>query len=276
MSPPSPTWEGGPPPALPPARAGDRWRLVGRLLALGLCLATGLLVLGLVSAAERLCGRRDRRWSAHVPRLVSRAAVAILGIAYHVEGRPMTHPGAVVANHGSWLDILALNAAVNVFFVAKAEVAGWPGIGGLARAAGTVFIRRDRREAAQQAQLFEDRIRAGHRLLFFPEGTSTDTQRILPFKSTLFQAFFTEDLKERMWVQPVTLRYIAPEGEDPRFYGWWGDMPLGPHLRKVLVAKRGGRIVLDFHPALRVRDQANRKSLAAACEEAVRHGGLAL
>ena len=67
----------------------------------------------------------------------------------------MTAPGAIVANHSSWLDIFALNAAQRVYFVAKSEVAGWPGIGWLARATGTVFIARKGTEAKKQQEIFE-------------------------------------------------------------------------------------------------------------------------
>jgi 1-acyl-sn-glycerol-3-phosphate acyltransferase len=101
--------------------------------------------------------------------------------------------GAYVANHSSWLDILVLNASKRMYFVAKAEVAGWGGIGWLARGTGTVFVRRDRAEAAKQANLFEARLKAGHRLMFFPEGTSTDgRQRAAVSRPTLFAAFFDD------------------------------------------------------------------------------------
>ena len=119
----------------------------------------------------------------------------ILGIRLQVTGRPMAERGAVVANHASWLDIFVLNAVSRVYFVSKAEVAGWAGIGWLARATGTVFIARKGTEAKEQQALFEARLRAGHRLLFFPEGTSTDSLRVLPFKSTLFAAFYTHGME---------------------------------------------------------------------------------
>ena len=182
----------------------------------------------------------------------------------------MEHIGAVVANHGSWLDIFALNACQRVYFVAKSEVANWPGIGWLARATGTVFIRRDPREAKAQQQLFEDRIRAGHHLLFFPEGTSTDARRVLPFKPTLFAAFYSHGLEKVMQIQPVTVIYRAPEGEDPRFYGWWGKMDFGPHLLKILAAPRQGEVEVVFHEPVDVADFPSRKLLAAHCEAAVR------
>jgi 1-acyl-sn-glycerol-3-phosphate acyltransferase len=178
----------------------------------------------------------------------------------------------VVANHVSWLDIFALNARKRVYFVSKSEVAGWPGIGWLARATGTVFIERNPARAREQTEVFEARLFAGHKLLFFPEGTSTDGLRVLPFKTTLFQAFFTDHLRDRMYVQPVSVIYSAPPGEASRFYGWWGDMEFGSHLVKTLAVRRQGAVRLVYHLPLRVADFPDRKSLAAQCEEAVRSG----
>jgi 1-acyl-sn-glycerol-3-phosphate acyltransferase len=94
------------------------------------------------------------------------------GVRVRAVGTPPRGPGVVVANHSSWLDILALNAQRPVTFLAKSEVAGWPGIGWLARATGTLFVRREARgEAAQQAGAVAERLRAGEWLPALPEGT---------------------------------------------------------------------------------------------------------
>jgi lyso-ornithine lipid O-acyltransferase len=266
------TWrpEVEPPPVrIPPLG----WVLVPpRAVALATVTYGGLLVLLLVRLIEHPLAGRDRPVSPFLTQVVCRAALAILGIGYRVEGRPMTGQGAVVANHSSWLDIFALNACQRAYFVSKDEVAGWPGIGWLARATGTVFIRRDPKHARHQQDLFETRIRAGHKLLFFPEGTSTDGRRVLPFKSTLFAAFYTHGLEHVMQIQPVSVIYHAPAGADPRFYGWWGDMDFARHLLKVLATPRPGRVEVVFHPPVAVDAFASRKDLAAHCERAVRQG----
>lgn len=267
------TWRSdGPPPSRPPAGGAGLLRAGLRAPAVAVLLVVGLAVLLVLRAVEfPLTGLR-RPVSGHVNRLVSRALLAVLGLRLAVQGRVMPGRGALVANHSSWLDILALNGAARVFFVAKAEVAGWPGIGWLARASGTIFITRSGREAQAQARLFEARLRAGQRLLFFPEGTSTDGLRVLPFKSTLFAAFFADDLPGLLSVQPVTVSYRAPPGREARFHGWWGDMDLGGHLAAVLAAPRGGQVNVVFHPPVPVADCADRKALAARCEAAVRAG----
>lgn len=257
---------------LPPWRPGvaDWMRIVVRGgLAGGLAYA-GLLLLLLVRLAERpLCGMA-RPVTPWITQGVCRAILAIIGLRLVRHGAPMAVPGALVANHGSWLDIFALNACDRLYFVAKAEVAGWAGIGWLARATGTLFIARKGTEAKAQAQVFEARLRAGHRLMFFPEGTSTDARRVLPFKSTLFAAFFAEGLADVLHIQPVSVVWHAPAGQDARLYGWWGDMDFAGHLLRVLAQPRQGRVEVTFHAPVAASAFADRKGLAAHCERAVR------
>lgn len=230
----------------------------------------GLLVLLIVRLVERPVFGLHRPVTPWITRFVCRTVLRVMHLPLSVTGQPMQGEGAIVANHASWLDIFVLNACDRVYFVAKAEVAAWAGIGWLARATGTVFIARKGTEAKAQADVFEARLRAGHRLLFFPEGTSTDALRILPFKSTLFAAFFSDGLRDRLRIQPVTVVYHAPPGQDARFYGWWGEMDFAGHLLLVLAAPRQGRVEVTFHPPVAVADVAGRKAMAALSEAAVR------
>ncbi|SDJ74366.1 lysophospholipid acyltransferase family protein [Aliiruegeria lutimaris] len=250
----------------------DWFRVLRRAIPLAIVVFGCLALLLLLRLIERPLFGENRPWTPAITRFVCQSAFVFLGIHRKVHGVPMEGRGAQVSNHVSWLDIFSLNASDRIYFVSKAEVAGWPGIGWLARATGTVFINRDRREARSQAAIFEQRLKAGHRLLFFPEGTSTDGLRVLPFKTTLFQAFYADDLPEFLQVQPVSVVYHAPEGEDPRFYGWWADMEFGEHFLKVLRQKRQGSVDVIYHPPVALHDIGGRKALAAVCEEAVREG----
>ncbi|SEL59014.1 lyso-ornithine lipid acyltransferase [Roseivivax marinus] len=266
------TWHGAVPPEVAPPGAAGWMRAVARGIPMALVVFGGLAVLLLVRGPERLLSGHDRPVTPWITVCVCRAVLRILGIPVQRHGTPAGGGGATVANHVSWLDIFVLNAARPVTFVSKAEVEGWPGIGWLARATGTLFIRRDRREARAQADLFADRLARGERLLVFPEGTSTDGQRVLPFKPTLFQAFFDDRLRHAASVQPVSLRYEAPKGAPAAFYGWWGDMDFGPSLLRALAARRQGRVSVVYHPAVPVDAHPNRKSLAHALETKVREG----
>lgn len=200
----------------------------------------------------------------------ARICLWISGLGLRVHGKPMDHAGAIVTNHGSWLDILTMFSASDVHFVAKSEVAGWPVIGWLARQIGTLFIERRRTQAGTHQGVLKSRLDKGDRLCFFPEGTSTDSLRVLPFRSSLFAAFMTDDLRDQMWIQAATVIYTAPSGRDPAFYGWWGDMEIGPHIVSMLALSNGGRVDVHFHAPKKVTEFSDRKALARQCETEVR------
>ncbi|MGZ2257977.1 lyso-ornithine lipid O-acyltransferase [Roseobacter sp. A03A-229] len=268
----SATWFGDTPPPSP------RLTVMGCALVLLRGIPLALLVFGclclllLVRLVERPLYGVARPITPFITVFVCRNALRIIGLRLRVTGAPQNGQGAAVANHSSWLDIFVLNASKRIYFVSKSEVAGWPGIGWLARATGTVFIARERAQAGAQAAVFKTRLSAGHRLLFFPEGTSSDGQRVLPFKTSLFAAFFAPELRDTLEIQPVSVVYTAPADTDPRLYGWWGDMDFGGHLIAMLGRRRHGHVQVIYHAPLKVTDYADRKALAAASEARVRLG----
>ncbi len=255
---------------LPPVGAAGWLRVALRGAAMGVVIYGGLLLLLLLRLIERPLFGASRPWTPFITQSVCKLVFPILGLPLITRGTPMHLKGAVVANHSSWLDIFALNAVQRGYFVAKSEVEYWAAIGWLARATGTVFVARKGTEAKRQQALFEQRLRMGHKLMFFPEGTSTDAIRVLPFKSTLFAAFFTHGLDHILHIQPVSVIYHAPSGQDARFYGWWGEMDFAPHLLQVLAAPKQGRVEVIFHPPVAVDAFASRKDLAAHCEAMIR------
>ncbi len=257
-------------PVQAPVTWPGRLRAVLRAVPLAVVVFGGLLVLLLLRLVERPIFGAARPWTPYITVAVCRLGCRLLGLPVTHHGAPMSHPGAMVANHSSWLDIFVLNSGGPLYFVSKSEVARWPGIGWLARATGTVFVNRRAREAQAQKQVFEERLSDGHRLLFFPEGTSTDGQRVLPFKSTLFAALLSETIVADLWVQPVTVVYHPPADAEPRFYGWWGDMDFATHLFKVLAQSRQGRVDVTWHSPIQVAEAGDRKRLAKASEALVR------
>lgn len=270
------TWRETEPPGLPPRGPGGLLRLAVRAPAaalwLALMFALFLLLRCVDRAAQAIALRPLPALAPWVVQVWAAGALVVLGVRLRRTGAPMAHPGAILANHSSWLDIVVLMRAARVFFVSKAEVEGWPAIGFIGRAIGTMFIERRPVEARRQTAALHARLKRGDRLCIFPEGTSTDGLRVLPFKSALFGVFFAPDLRPALWVQPVSLVYRAPPGLPASFYGWWGDMDFGAHLASVLALSRGGEVEVRFHPPLRAADFADRKALADAAGAAVRAG----
>jgi len=267
-------WNEVEPPVLPPLRPVEKLRLGLRaawaLGALAILFAIFLPLRGIDLLVERWAGRPRTALGPAIVRLWAAQALPSIGISFRQRGQPMRRGGAFVANHSSWIDIVALQRAAAPFLVSKAEVRSWPLIGHIGRAIGTMFIDRRPGEAKRQEAELLARLARGDRMAIFPEGTSSDGLRVLPFKSALFGVFFAPGLTERVAVQPVTILYRPPPGLPASFYGWWGEMEFASHLRDVMARSTGGVVELTFHPPLRLEDFPDRKSLALAAGAAVR------
>ncbi len=207
-----------------------------------------------------------------LPQRVFAAAAHIMGATLTVRGSPPSGgPHLLVANHVSWIDIIAIGAVVPCQFIAKRDVRSWPIFGPLSRLIRTCFVDRERRNGVSPVRReMTDRWTAGDILVLFPEGTSTDGSDVLPFKSALFPGADSGTPP----VQPLTLSYGDRQGRNGTHYGWYADMDLMPHMWHVF---KGGpfEVRLDFHPILSAEQAPNRKA-QAACAEAMVREGLAL
>lgn len=267
-------WNGASPSSSPPRSLLERLRLAGRAVLATMALA-GMLGLFLVARCidlflRLIAGRPISRFGPRIVQAWARLALPILGLKLRIAGTPMQRPGVYIANHASWIDIIALQAAAAPFLVSKAEVRDWPAIGLIGRAIGTLFIDRHPTAAYQQETALRARMIAGDHMALFPEGTSSDGQRVLTFKSSLFAVFFAPDLEDLVTVQPVVIRYRPRDDLPASFYAWWGDAEFGPHISDVLARSTGGKVHLSFLEPLPVGEEADRKSLARAAEAAVR------
>ncbi len=204
-----------------------------------------------------------------------RVACRLIGVEVEMRGAaPVAGRALFVGNHASYLDIPVLGSVLPGFFVAKREVAGWPGIGPLARIARTVFVERRANRSAEQRDELQRRLDAGDSLILFPEGTSSDGNRVLPFKSALFSV--AERDGGTLPVQPFSVAYTRldgmPLGRVMRpFYAWYGDMVLAPHIWTVLGLGRV-RVEVELYPPMTVREAGSRKLLAFRAHALVAEG----
>ena len=218
------------------------------------------------------------------PNRYHRFVCRLFGIRLRVIGTPVQDQGVLmVANHTSWLDIVVFSAAARLSFVAKAEVATWPFFSTLAKLQETVFVERNRRAQTGQARdQIRERILAGDALVLFPEGTSSDGNRVLAFKSALMgavEATTGADSKgqaKHVLVQPVSTAYVGlhgmPMGRENRpLFAWYGDMELVPHLWECLLTGPVD-VVVEFHKPITIDAVGNRKQLAQIAEAVVRRG----
>ena len=192
-----------------------------------------------------------------------------------------TRPQLVVCNHSSYMDIIALGSSAEGAFVAKADIAKWPVFGIMAKAGRTVFVDRRRTATGTARDQIQERLEAGEALIMFPESTSGDGTRMLPFKSALFTVAERHITRpdgsvEPVIVQPVSMAYTRlnglPIGVGWRpYFAWFGDMELMPHLWHL--AKLGTTTVeITFHVPVSRAEFPNRKALAAHCERVCGEG----
>lgn len=215
-----------------------------------------------------------------VPNLFHRAACAVIGIRITQIGeRTRESPALILSNHASWLDIIVLGAIAPVVFVAKSEVANWPLFGQLAKLQRTVFVERERRhKTGDAARAMSERLLGGDAVVLFPEGTSSDGIRILPFRSALIgavhHAIGDSTHHDRVTVQPVSLAYVrfggVPVGRALREkVAWYGDVDLVPHLLGVF-ASGAVDVTVSWGAPVSYGMDANRKEIARDAESAVR------
>jgi 1-acyl-sn-glycerol-3-phosphate acyltransferase len=244
--------------------------------------AVTLLVLALMPV-QLLATRRGWALRRSLPVAFHRIVLRLIGVAVEVRGRPDTRrPLLIVANHVSWLDICVFGSLLGLSFVAKSEVAGWPGIGLLARLQRSVFINRRQRRATSAATAeIGGRLASGDAMLLFAEGTTSDGTRVLPFRSALLGAAKEAMEREAMGseasavaVQPLAIRYVRRgglpigRGAMPEI-AWTGDMDLAPHLMTLL---SGGPVdvVVAWGEPIAFTSGTDRKALARALEGSVR------
>jgi 1-acyl-sn-glycerol-3-phosphate acyltransferase len=207
-----------------------------------------------------------------------RGVCFIISLRVHQHGHPVKNQKVLLAgNHISYLDIPLLASCLDITFVAKADVAQWPLFGFLAKIAQTAFIERKPSQAKKQKIDLKKRLLSGERLMIFPEGTSSNGEKVLPFKTPLFETVMEEDLKESCLIQPVSLGISAnPDGAPIESkhrdgFAWYGDMTLPPHLWAVFCST-GYDVDVIFHPAAKAVDFNNRKDLALWVENRSRAG----
>lgn len=227
-----------------------------------------------------VAARFQRWWHKRLPHIWQRMMCKLIGL--HVEqigriseGRPLL----LVANHVSWSDILVLGSLAEVSFIAKNEVRKWPLFGTFAKLQNTVFIEREKRaKSGEQSREIADRLKAGDVLVLFPEGTTSDGNRVLPVKSSLFgaarMALDEHDPEARVLIQPVSICYNRRHGMPLGRYhrpvaGWPGRVGLLPHLKGIVLAGSIGVDVTFGEPLLFDRS-SDRKRLAATVQDELR------
>lgn len=244
------------------------FRAILSLIGVGLCVL-------LVIPSQSLVLLFGRRFAEPLPYAFFFGVSRVLGVRVEVRGEPSrAQPTLYVCNHISWLDICVLGRTLTSSFVARADLASWKLFGFLSTLRRTIFIDRENRaRSGTHMEQMSDRLHAGDSLILFPEGTSSDGGRVLPFKSSLFAVAERWNGDGPLTVQPVSVYYTRlnnmPLSRHYRpFVAWYGDMEMGPHVWDLM---RLGRVtaVVTFHPPMTIEDVGSRKEMSARCFEVI-------
>ncbi len=222
-------------------------------------------------------GLPPRRW---VPMLFHRAVARIIDLRITIEGEPSKQrPILILANHVSWLDITALGTIMPLSFIAKSEIENWPLFGLMAKLQRSIFVDRNRRtRTMENSEAIAERLEEGDPIILFAEATTSDGNRILPFRSSLVgaarAAILSDSPTTQVHIQPVSVAYNRsdglPTGRMGRArIGWYGDMEIAGHILSVL---RGGAldVTIRFGEVMTDDGVANRKVLTRNAEQTVR------
>jgi 1-acyl-sn-glycerol-3-phosphate acyltransferase len=230
-------------------------RLIYRLILI----VAGLIFYLPLHYSWKLVGRRSP-WPRSFLHWVGRAA----GVRSTIVGTPLPAPVLFLANHLSWLDIMALASASGAAFVSKEEVGQWPVVGWLARLNNTVFIARaDRKSVRGQADALRDALASGQPVALFPEGTTEGGTGVLPFRASLLASLFPP--LPGLAVQPVALDY-GPTGNE---IAWTGSEGAGANARRVLSRRGTIPLTIRFLEPIDPATLCDRKQLAARAHSAV-------
>ncbi len=215
----------------------------------------------------------------YIPRWWHRVAVWLLGVRIIRHGKlEAGRPLLIACNHSSWLDILILGAVADVVFIAKSEVKSWAVFGWLARWQRTIFIERQRRrQTGAQVSEVARRMADGEIVVLFAEGTTSDGNRVLDFKSSLFGAAASTlevASTSSVAIQPVAIAYTHANGVPLGRYArplasWPGVIKLPPHLAGIL---REGALDVQvcFGDPVHYDKDSNRKRVTKDVEQQVR------
>ncbi len=205
-----------------------------RLIQVLGCLRIGLhLLSGAVTVALIYPFVRDSRklW---LKQRWSHQLLDILGVRLDAHLTGVAPGSLIVANHISWLDIYALNAARPMAFISKSEVRSWPLIGWLAANTDTVFLNRGSRRHAKAVNIqINGLLNADKDVAMFPEGTTTDGTYLLNFHGALLQPAVDAGRP----VQPVALSYFDADGRRSLVPAYIGETTLGESIAAILACR---------------------------------------
>ncbi len=245
---------------------------------------SGFVLMSLIGLPLQLAAMRfGGRFAGLFPHWYHRLLCRLIGVRIHASGEiERSCPVLIVSNHISWLDIPVISALAPLSFIAKREVSTWPLVSLLAKAQRTIFVdRQSRASLAATARAVLRRLAAGERVVLFAEGTSSDGNRVLPFKSSLFASAGPPraehgygEAANPIGVQTLAIAYThlhgLPLGRRWRpLVAWYGDMDMVSHVWRLLT-QGPLDVQVRIGPPIDIARFGDRRAIALHCEQEIR------
>ena len=199
--------------------------------------------------------------------------VKIFGIKVNIKGKKSKKNVLFVSNHISYLDIFVLGSSVDGLFVAKSEIDSWPFINKMCALGRTIFVNRnDIIKVKGQMNRITNTLKSGYSVILFPEGTSSDGSKVLPFKTSLLGVIEDKN-PEEFYIQPISISYSKLDGipleiKFRPFFAWFGNMDLVSHAWKFL-GLGFSEVNVNFHEPKKFSHFKDRKHAAKYCHDKI-------
>ncbi len=222
-----------------------------------------------------------------MPRGFYKLLAVFFGLKVKVIGKVQSkYPTLLVANHISWLDIIAIGSVANISFIAKSEIAKWPLVGFFASLQKTIFVARTRKtDTKRTSNEMAKRLNDGGALVLFAEGGSNNGRHLMPFRSALVGAVFAtmkqgEKQAKKIVIQPLTIAYTKIQGlQIPRFgrsnLAWNKSVSVKANIKKILNSDVK-QVIISFGQPIEIKASDDRKKITKLCEAEVRKTLVAL
>ena len=206
-------------------------------------------------------------------KILFKGLIKIFGIKVNIKGKKSNKNVLFISNHISYLDIFVLGSSVDALFVAKSEIDTWPFINKMCVLGRTIFVNRnDIRKVKGQLNRITTTLKSGYNVILFPEGTSSNGSKVLPFKTSLLGVIEDKD-SEELYIQPISVSYSKLDGipieiKFRPFFAWFGNMDLVSHAWKFL-GLGFSEVNVNFHEPKKFSHFKDRKQAAKYCHDII-------
>jgi 1-acyl-sn-glycerol-3-phosphate acyltransferase len=245
-----------------------------RILTKSILFLFAVIAYVLVSLFWRVWTRdlaRRRHHYTHTVSFFCRLALRLMNFRIRTINAPSADQSfLLVGNHQGMLDILVLSAFHPTLFITSVDMRETPGLGFLTEMGGCLYVeRRSRQHILREIGQIREALQQKFSVTLYPEGTSTNGERVLPFKKSLLTAAAGTGVP----ILPVVINYRRVNDEPMShkwrdYVCWYGDQTFFPALMRIF-SIRSVDVDLEFCQEVDVHSEEERRHVASHLYEVI-------